>query len=221
MLASLLLMGAGCSRSHAPVDAAPAPAEIQSWAFAGARASSRVERRVEADGRELLAGRTELEDGARRLNETATLDGRGHLVRAELDATTGSGEIHFALDAAAGTVRVARSGAEPIVWQAPTDAPWVWRTSSSRGGELASTPVAAWVAARATDGVEVVRVVEPERRVSYLVATDQVGVRTERGKTVVLADDGADVDDHFVVEVRLFERAVTLTRIATASAPGA
>ena len=106
-------------------------------------------------------------------------------------------------------VRIMRDGLATLDWQVPA-MPHGFNRPSSADGLLASTPIAAWIAARAVAAGAVVRVLEPERQESYLVPIDQIAVPTEKGTTVVLDDDGIDTDDDFVTQVRLSDRSIRL-----------
>jgi hypothetical protein len=183
---------------------------------AGPQGSSRVARLQEVDGSETLRGDTDIplrpgSTGRLHLTETATIDPRGQLVHARVVvARPRAPEIRFVLEPQAAMVRITRDGAATIDWRVPADAPWLYRSLSSADGLLASTPLAAWIAARAVAAGPVVRVLEPERQESYLVTIDQVAVATEKGTTVVLNDDGIDTDGDFVTQVRLSDRLIRL-----------
>ena len=183
-------------------------AHLRVYPFAGTGGSSRIERRVSAGGGEDLRGKTTLTRAAEALRETALLAPSGRLLHAEIELPG----ARFVLDPGTATVRIERVGAAPMSWRVPADAPWVYRAGSGRRGLIAS-PLAGWVAMRAAASATVVRVIEPERRRSYLVPIDQVVVATELGTTVVLGDDAIDADDRFVTEVRLIERDITLRRV--------
>jgi hypothetical protein len=189
----------------------------------GSQGSSRIARSTDADGWESLRGDTDVPwrpgaIGRLHLSESATLDARGQLVRARVIATQPLAPVTaFVLEPYAARVRILRDGSDPIDWPVPADAPWIYRPSSSAEGMLASTPIAAWVLARAAAGNPVVRMLIPERQQSYLVPIDQVAVATEKGTTVVLDADGVDTDADFVTEVRLADRSLTLECAALAS----
>jgi hypothetical protein len=182
-----------------------------------AQGTSRITRARETDGGETLRGDTDLPvrrgaAGRLHLSEQVTLDARGRLVAARIVAARPREPlVTYLLDPRAGSVRVVREGAAPVIWWVPADAPWIYRARSSGDGVLASTPIAAWLAARAAGTSPVVRVLVPERRQSYLAPLDQVAVATDSGTTVALDSDGVDSDGDFVTEARLSERGVTLT----------
>jgi len=221
LVAALLTLAcAACSRDAAlpPLDAAPG-VHARSYHYVGSGGSSRVTRETAADGQETLRGTTELGDAARfssrtHLSETARIDAQGRLLHAEIVAKPVAGDVRFVLDARRGTVRIEHHGSAPVEWHVPIDAPWLYAPASSAGGDLAVTPVAAWIALRAASTARVVRVLEPEHRESHLVTIDQVVVATERGTTVALGYDGVDIDQRFVTELRLVPRSVTLSRVA-------
>ena len=182
------------------------------------RGSSQVIRVRNTNGGETLRGDTDLplapgSTGRLHLSESATVDARGLLVAARLVAARPRAPLTtYLLQPLAAKVRILREGTAPVDWPVPADAPWIYRASSSAEGLLASTPIAAWVAARAsaTAAGAVVRVLVPERQVSYLAPIDQIAVATEKGTTVVLDADGIDVGEEFVTEARLTERKLTL-----------
>lgn len=180
------------------------------------RGSSRVTRAPQADGGEVLRGDSEMPSapgpgGRLHLSESATLDGLGRLVGARIVATRPRSPVTtFVLEPLAGTVRMLREGASAVEWRVPADAPWVYRARSSGDGLLASTPVAAWLAARAAVAGPVVRVLVPETGESYLAPIDQLAIATETGTTVVLDGDGVDIDADFVTEARLSARGLRL-----------
>jgi hypothetical protein len=222
LLAVLLSLAfTACSREAAPppLRAAP-PVHARSYQYAGSGGSSHVTRETAANGHETLSGTTELGAGASssprtRLNETALLDERGRLLHAEIvSSRPGTSDVRFVLDALRGTVRIEHDGSVSVEWRVPVDVPWLYAPTSSAGGELAVTPVAAWIALRAASTAGVVRVLEPEHQESNLVTIDQVVVATERGTTVALGYDGVDIDQRFITEVRLVQRSVTLSRVA-------
>jgi hypothetical protein len=183
---------------------------------AGPESSSRITRLAGVDGGETVRGDTEISlrpgsTGRLHLTETATIDGGGQLLNARVVAAGArKTEMRFVLEPSAAMVHIMRDGVATVDWRVPADAPWLYRPGSSADGLLASTPVAGWIAARAVAAGPVVRVLEPELQESYLVPSDQVVIPTEKGSTVVLADDGIDTDGDFVTEVRLSSRSIRL-----------
>ena len=219
----------GCSRDPAPAaGGGPTPSPTRSYQYAGRGAFSRVEQRVAPDGAQALRSDTLISSGAGatttrsvRLVESASLDAAGRLVHADICRTVaGVQQVCFRLDRPSGTVSIERTGAEPFEWRVPDDVPWVYQGSAREGGELVSTPLAGFIAARAATGVETVRVVEPGRQRSFLSPVDQVAVPTEHGTTVVLDGDGIDLRDGFVEEVRLVDRGTTLSLLPQPPDPG-
>jgi hypothetical protein len=204
--------GASAQGQQAPGERPPAHA----YRCTGPSGSSEVTRSRSDDREETLRGDTDLPlhpglTGRLHLTETATLDQRGQLVSARLTTSRPRAPVSaFILEPRAGRVRILRDGMATVEWRVPADAPWIYRTVSSADGVLASTPLAAWVAVRASRVGPVVRVLVPERLQSYLVPIDQVAIATPAGTTVVLESDGIDVGDDFVNEVRLADRSVTL-----------
>jgi hypothetical protein len=184
----------------------------------GLGGSSRVTRTRETGGGETLRGDTDVPDqpgsaGRLHLSERATVDARGRLLAARLVAARPRAPVTtYLLQPLAARVRILREGMVPVDWPVPADAPWVYQAGSSKEGLLVSSPVAAWLAARASASAAgvFVRVLVPERRLSYLAPVDQIAVPTEKGTTVVLGADGIDVDGDFVTEARLTDRGLTL-----------
>jgi hypothetical protein len=204
--------GASARGQQAPGQRAPAHA----YHCTGPSGSSHVTRSQNEDREETLRGNTDIPlrpglTGRLHVTETATLDERGQLVSARVTASRPRAPVSaFILEPRAGRVRIVRDGMATVEWRVPADAPWIYQGTPSADGLLASTPVAGWVAARASRMGPVVRVLVPERLHSYLVPVDQVAIATESGTTVVLESDGIDVGADFVSEVRLADRSVTL-----------
>jgi hypothetical protein len=199
------------------------PAPARRHRCTGSRgSSSQITRALAVDGGETLRGETEIpySSGSAdwlHLSESATIDARGWLVSARVVAARPRAPVTtYLMQPLAANVRILREGAAPVDWTVPADAPWIYRAGSSRDGMLASTPVAAWLVARASAAGPVVRVLVPERQQSYLAPVDQVAVATEKGTTVALDVDGLDIDEDFVTEARLTERRLTLVCSATA-----
>ena len=203
--------------------AAAAKARAHAYHCSGGDGSSQVWRSTDGDRVETLRSDTDIPLRARstgrlHLTETATLDQWGQLMSARVTASRPRAPVTaFVLEPRAQTVRLIRDGMATVEWRVPADAPWIYRPLSSADGLLASTPLAAWVAARAAGVAPVVRVLVPERQQSYLVPIDQLAIATSEGKTVVLESDGIDVGDDFVREVRLADRSVTLECVDLAS----
>jgi hypothetical protein len=208
--------GVACVPDAAARATAPAVRATRVHRCTDARGSSRVSRAREADGGETLRGDTDIplrrgSSGRLHLSEQVTLDGRGQLVAARIVVAQPRAALTtYLLEPRAGTVRVQHEGAASVTWQVPADAPWIYRAGSSGEGLLASTPVAAWLAARAAGAGQAVRVLVPERGESYLAPLDQVAVATETGSTVVLDSDGVDSDGDFITQARLSERGLTM-----------
>ena len=188
--------------------------EGRSFTFVGGEGSSaRVTLTRSIDGRETLHGETIVALGAnaeRCVVEDVTLDPKGRLARAEIkiaSACDGAAEQRISLDASTGDVRsITPYGI--VASRAPTDAPWVYAPPAS-----IVTPIAAWVVARAAAGAGAVRYVDPLSAHVPLVPRSQVAVETERGLTVIVGNDGAEVDDAFVRRVQWLDHGVTLVRV--------
>jgi hypothetical protein len=213
----LAFLAAGCST---PSEAARAPEpepSARSFLFVGSGVIARVTRAAAADGGELLHGETELSFGARRcVVEDVTLDAQGRLARAEIAVAARCAdepEEHVLLDPATESITVTTARGTAIS-HAPTDVPWIYAAPASPARAMA-TPIASFVAARAAAASSSLRHVLPERGEEYRLPRDQVAIETERGTTVVLDHDGADLDGLFVAELRLAESGATLVRVPT------
>ncbi|HTV26053.1 MAG TPA: hypothetical protein VMG12_45460 [Polyangiaceae bacterium] len=206
-----------CNLESAASPGAPEPVQHRAYRYDGVAGSSEVTQEKTADGRESLRGTTDIEApsaqrGRSFARETASLDEHGHLRHAEIIVgERGAAVAQYTLDPSRGAVHVERPGAPPIDWRVPNDAPWLY--APSEDGDLIASPVAGWVALRATRGADVVRVLEPEQQRTYLMTVDQVAVPTELGTTVALGSDGIDADEQFITELRLLHGAVTLARV--------
>jgi hypothetical protein len=97
----------------------------------------------------------------------------------------------------------------------PRDAPWVYAPPAA-----IATPVSAWVTAKAAAVAPAVRQVEHGSDHAALVPREQLAIETERGLTVVVGNDGADVDAAFVEQVRVADYGVTLVRLSAGGAEG-
>jgi hypothetical protein len=208
---------AACSLEATPQPGAPEAVQHRAYRYDGVAGTSDVTQERAADGRESLRGTTDVKapaasTGRTVTREAASLDQHGRLRHAEIIiGEGGAASVQYTLDPGRGAVHVERPGAPPIDWRVPNDAPWLY--APSEDGTLIATPVAGWVALRAASASDVVRVLEPEQRRTYLMTVDQVAVATERGTTVALGSDGIDVDAEFISELRLLHGAVTLARI--------
>jgi len=208
----------GCrERAEPRAEQSEGPA-TQTFAYVGgAGARAHVTRARTLDGGEIVRGETALALGAsagRCVIEDVTLDAHGHLARAEITVAAAcdrAPEQRLILDPSRGEVR-ATTGGVTRRYHVPADAPWVYTPPSSM-----PTPVSAWVTARAS-GASAVRLIEVTGSAA-LVQRDQVAVETERGLTVIVGNDGADVDASFVEQVRLADYGVTLVRVPASAAP--
>lgn len=210
----------GLSACAAPRSAAPDGVRAETYTFTGeSGASGTVFRAIAEGGAEALRGVTEVPapGGIRRVTEAATLDAAGRLARGEITITRacdGTVEQHLVLDRASGVVQADTPGGV-VSWPVPTDAPWV--VEPLAGG--ATTPIAAWIGARAAAAGDRVRVIRPGLRGSYRTPSEQVAVAHERGVTVVLGDSVADVDAAFVDGVRPLHGGGALERRGAGGAP--
>ena len=215
----LSLWLAACA-GPAPIDrdACAATAAECGMTFAGEHgARGRVTRARAPDGSETLHGETDLAIDARTWRcvvEDVRLDAGGRLASADVavGATcTGESESRAHLDPARGIVRVT-TRAGTVEEHVPTGAPWIY-TPEVLPERALTTPVAAWVAARAAAAAPMITLVQLERRRAWRVPGDQVAIGTELGTTVVLGGDGADMAHDFVQRVRMVDEGVTLVRV--------
>jgi hypothetical protein len=215
ILLSLLAAAAtACQGSPAPRPDPQRAGEGRTFSFVGGEGSSaRVDVSRAPDGSEALHGETIVALGAsarRCVVEDVTLDARGRLARAEIKVAArcdGAPEQRLSFDAAGGVVR-STTPAGSIVRHAPTDAPWIYAPPAS-----IVTPVAAWVVSRASALSAAVRYVDPASAHAPLVPRDQIAVSTERGVTVIVGNDGADVDASFVRRAQMIDHGITLVRV--------
>lgn len=147
-----------------------------------------------------LRGHTQLEDGSW-LMEQATMDGRGRLLRAELDrgGPCADHATHIVLDAKRGTVEVS-SPTMYTRWSVPTDLPWV--PVGLMGAQNMATPVSMTIALRSVQHERAARLVDVEHLTSATIMSDQLLVR-DNETTVVLGDDYAEVEGNLPVRVHL------------------
>jgi len=218
--AAIALLGfplAACTPAEdprpAPRPAASPPGEVVVFASSeGARA--RVTRVASLDGGETLHGETELWLGAttrRCIIEDVRLDPRGRLLQADLSTAASCDaepEVRAHLEPARGIVTTRAGVQDPIP---PSAAPWIY-TPEALPGRAVTTPVAAWVALRAAASSPWLTLVQLERGRVWRVPSEQVVVPTERGTTVVLGHDGAEVGAGFVERVSMTDDGVTLLR---------
>lgn len=194
----------------------------------GSRSSVRVERAdhrphadvsltLRPDGSEAWHGATVLyrPDGTRvAIDEEVTLDARGVLIQAEMRVhdDTSLRHVRVTLARATGEVTIEDGARRTTSHVVLGPEPWIFTPVRGPTGEAYATPLAAWVAYRATRGAAWVRLVDGVRGESFVVPRDQVAVPTETGATVVLGDDGVDVDEHFVTTMRVGAARVVLNR---------
>jgi hypothetical protein len=210
---------AACSQPKAAPPSPPEGIEHRAYRYDGVSGSSHVIREKAADGSESLRGTTDVAarsgtDDSTFARETVSLDEKGRLRHAEIIMGERGATARYTLDPSRGAVQVVRPGAPPVDWRVPNDAPWLYAPSSDDGGAFIATPVAGWVALRATGAADVVRVLEPAQQRSYLMLVDQVAVPTEHGTTLALGSDAVDADARFISELRLLHGAVTLARVS-------
>ena len=178
---------------------------------------------------ERLVGLTELGTGER-LVEEATIDPSGRLVDARATVTGVA-----VADEPAPVTRVAFEPAQGAItattpdryvdWHVPNDLPWVWvplliaRGSAGTGipGPVV-TPLGAWVAVRAAQAGQAVRLLDFTALEAHTLVADQLVVPDGASATVVLGDDFADVDGGKIRRLHLAALGSTL-EILDARAP--
>jgi hypothetical protein len=215
-----LLVIAGCARdagARPDSTACAAPQPQETFVFAGgAGTQARVTRFLAPDGTETLHGETELAlgpIGRRRIVEDVILDPRGRLEHAEITVTMGHGgeaETRVSLDPPSGKARMTVAG-EAVEWSAASDAPWIYAPEVQ--SRPVATPVAAWVTLRAAETAPEARLMQIQERRGWLVPRDQIAVPTELGTTVLVGNDGGDVDTIFVDRLGLADYGLTLVRV--------
>lgn len=193
----------GCAAASgaegASEDAAPAAVRTFGRSEGDVRAESRVTRSVRADGSELLRGLATIAraDGpVAVVAEEAQIASNGRLLRAVITTTVGDVETSsMTLDGTSGEILDGLSGR---VVTLTTDAPLVYGPLSVLGEPFAS-PVAAWVAVRAADRWEHLRLVDFARPEASVVTTrSQVVVRDGHLRWVALGDEAVGVDAELV-----------------------
>lgn len=203
----------GCDRGDARAEhGAPAAAQAarvssHSYAFgsAGVKASSRVERLWAANGGEVLRGTTEVMlAGAAHpavVVEKVELAADGRLVRATSELYMDAHALvrSVEIDAAKGSVTTRDQGGERA-WLVAADHPWMYAGLFEDVAPHASglTAVQAWVARRAAQAGERVRMVEVLARRSSLTIPDQVVFEDGETDLVVVGDEVAETDRDFV-----------------------
>lgn len=192
----------GCAKSEArelPVNPV-APKEDSTLIRAEARADVKLVSRDHTG--ETWRGKTVLPHGDTwvTVDEEVTLDARGHLVHAFTRVREDGGLAESTwIERATDTVTIER-GEDVRRFHPPTDRAWTYAAVSSHGAHIA-TPLCAWAAYRATEGAEMVRLVEGGT--STVLPADQLVVDTENGSTVAMGDEGVDVDARFIRTLHL------------------
>jgi hypothetical protein len=164
----------------------------------------RVERSPRSGGGTVLRGHSRFgvaASSSTRVDEYVELDASGSLIWAEI-RVVGHDETILTLDAARGLVtRRARGRADTR--HLGTELPWVYVPPSSEAHLWLTTPIAAFVALRATDA-RAVRLFDPDGG-DAAIMSDQIAARDSEHAWVALGDDLATfaLDDHG--EARLTE----------------
>jgi hypothetical protein len=159
----------------------------------------------DASDRQHLAGVTQFADGGC-LEEDATLDRSGRLLRAEYTLTRSNASTsHVVVDAHAGVVEVA-GPVFPMRWTIARDLPWVFAPTvdGTDGTHTIATPLAALVTFRGAQAAGAVRQIDLGALTSHSVMVDQVVVPDGQSNLVVVGDDAVSVrgglPEHWHVE---------------------
>jgi len=161
---------------------------------------------MKVTGGERLVGMTELGTGERVVEE-ATIDESGRLVRA-LATVTGvavadqpAPVTNVAFEPAQGAI-TAMTPDRYVDWRVSNDLPWVWVSLLTAGHSRETgtpgpvvTPLGAWVAFRAAQAGQAVRLLDLAALEGHTLTADQLVVSSGASATVVLGDDFADVED--------------------------
>ena len=180
---------------------------VLAYNFVSMWASSTVERRVHSDGSESLHGETLVDLSLMapivlRAIEDVDLDADGVLKSADIHILNTIGDVESAkriqLDPEAGEVRISRH-AGMFVWEVPNDVPWAYYHFASDAylGLHTSSPVAAWVNARATEASETLRGIVYDALYAEPIPSESL----YQESTLVIGADAANLDDEFVENV--------------------
>jgi hypothetical protein len=134
------------------------------------------------------------------VREEVRLDASGRLLFADTRVTddAGSPEVHVTCDAAGGRIVVERAGRRVELAVSGAE-PWILAPVRGPSGEVIATPLVAWVTWRASQRAEWLRLIEPLEQTTWVVPRDQYVV----GTTVIVGDEGVEVDDRFVREIAI------------------
>jgi hypothetical protein len=172
--------------------------------------------RSEHAGEERLHGVTELETGAR-LVEDVTLDESGALRSAEAVLTGAGGSTlqRVRFDRERGTVEV-NAPSLHVEWAVPRDLPWVWTPllSVASTGAAITTPLDVRVMWRAAANGRTVRLLDLGVLRSYSLTSDQVFSPSAFGGTVVLGDDTSEIENGMPTSLDLKALHARLVRVA-------
>jgi hypothetical protein len=181
------------------------PARIIKYASESGELESLLFREDEGVRGERLTGLTRLADDTR-LWEEARFDRGGRLVRAEFTCSYRSAVgLTVVFEPGAGVVET-RTAEGFHRWSVPTDFSWVWSAhgcdDKGQTGSV-STPVAALVAARASVGQGMMRVIDTRAFSSHTVVLDQILVPEDAHAVwVVLGDDAVLVHEGLPIRWR-------------------
>ncbi len=198
-----------------------APVETRTFLYTdGIDSKSRVERRILANGAEVLHGETEIQsdgEGLLLLVEDARLDARGQLTHAETALSkrcSREAPQRIVYEPAQGVVRTLDARGEKRR-RAPADAPWMIAPPRDAQGRSLATPVSGWIALRAAASAPAVRVIDAAAGTAYAAPADQLAVATELGTTAVLGSAGVDAGPLFVDDLRLTSTGRSMKRVDT------
>jgi hypothetical protein len=132
------------------------------------------------------------------VNESAEIDVRGRLHRAELRLTkNGMIEQQVCLNAQDGTVEIRERGTTAR-WHVPTELPWSWLPLwAVDPASRQESPVSAVVTLRGAEQHEALTVIDLKSRSHHSVMADQlVSIADERSAWVVVGDEAVQLPRH-------------------------
>jgi len=178
--------------------------EVFNYNFVSMWAKATVERRVHGDGSESLHGETVVDLSlvapiTLRAIEDVDLDADGVLTLADIHIWNTIGDVEsekrVTLVPGSGEVTITRP-AGMFVWEVPSDVPWAYYHFASDAflGYHTSSPVAAWVNARATEASDTVRGIAYD----FLYGEPVASADLYQEGTLVIGADAANLDEEFV-----------------------
>lgn len=175
-----------------------------------AEVQSRVTRETSQDGVESLVAHTSFRCGSDPhpvvLDERATIDPMGRLIRARFTLSSGPAGAtalrSVDVDAASGTVLISDVDGNSTI-KVPTTEAWILTSVMADllpelGG---ATPLQGWIAARAASSGLWLREVNVGHREHHRTPTSQVVFTVDEGRWIVLGDEVVEADDTFITSV--------------------